>query len=137
MKKIKENIETFENSEHFEDKELDQLICDTFEREDLVKEINMQVMKEVKALEASKCRQTSPLALWRGVRGEASSVRSVIRPLAFAFGLPFVLVCFAFGIRYLVETFANQPYSYISAILSSAAMLLFATQTLKKFSLQE
>lgn len=116
MKKIKENIETFENSELFEDKELEQLIYDTFEREHIVDDISRQVMKEVKSL------KKPPFSL---------------RNILFAFALPFVLVCFAFGICYLLETFANQPYSYIAAILSSAAMLLFATQALKKFSLQE
>ena len=53
MKKINENIETFENSELFEDKELDQLICDTFEREHIVDDISRQVMKEVKSLKKS------------------------------------------------------------------------------------
>ncbi|MBO7558184.1 MAG: hypothetical protein J6T52_06780 [Bacteroidaceae bacterium] len=116
MKKINENIETFENSELFEDKELDQLICDTFEREHIMDDINRQVMKEVKSL------KKSPFSL---------------RNILFAFALPFVLVCYVFGIRHLLETFANQPYTYVAVILSSAVMILFATQALKKFSLQE
>lgn len=116
MKKINENIETFENIELFEDKELDQLIADTFEREHLLDDINRQVMKEVKSL------KKSPFSL---------------RNILFAFALPSVLVCYVFGIRYLLETFANLPYTYIAIILSSAVILFSATQALKKFSLQE
>ena len=116
MKKTDENIESFENIELIEDPALDQLIDDTFEREHIVDDISKQVMKEVKSL------KKSPFTL---------------RNILFSFGLPFVLVCYAFSICYLISTFSNQPYIYIAVILSSAAMLLFAMQTLKKFSLQE
>ena len=108
-----------QKSNWISDEELDSLISTSLERQSILEEINKNVMNEVK----------------HSARKE--SLRRYARVFAFAFGIPFVLFCFGFGIH-IVLTHSNMPfYMWIALGLSTIAMLGFISKEVRDFSISK
>lgn len=103
----------------FDDQELDTLIRASFEREELLQEVQANVMTHLR----------------RSAR--RSALRKWARLAAFAVGLPFVLLCFCAGLHYIYIHTTLQPPILVAMALSTTAMLLLAAQAVKDFSFQD
>ncbi|MCR5131853.1 MAG: hypothetical protein K6C10_10400 [Prevotella sp.] len=114
---MKTNNELNVNPNWISDEEMDSLIATSLERQDILEEINREVMGEV-----SRTARRETLSRWT-------------RVAAFAFGLPFVLLCFVAGIYYIYKNVEMQPYMWIAFGLSSIAMLFFVGKEIKDFSI--
>ena len=108
-----------QKSDWISDEELDRLISTSLERESILEEINRNVMNEVKH------------------SARKAVFRRYARVFAFAFGIPFVLFCFGFGIHYIV-THSDMPfYMWIALGLSAIAMLGFVSKEVRDFSISK
>ena len=109
--------------EQMEDLELDRLIAEAFEREELLGEISTQVMRDIRR----EARRTT--------------LRKWARLVTYAFAMPFVLCCFAFGSYYVYTQVAMGPeakYAFLVGVaLSSATILAFAERFINDFSVDE
>lgn len=101
------------------EQELDALIIDALERQQVLEEINVKVMREV--------RHTTRRQQWR----------RWARLVAFAFGMPLLFLCFLFGIYSLYTHAETQPYIYACIILPSITMILFCINEINHFSVKE
>lgn len=98
------------------DQQLDDLICESFERQSIADEISVAVMKDLR-------RQT-----------RRRQLRKWGRAAAFAFGLPLVLLLFG----WLLWSFASQQghssLIYLCLVFPVAAMLYATWKAIENFS---
>ena len=100
--------------------ELDALIGDTFQRQAILKTVHKKVMTEVR--QQARCIM----------------LRRWLRIAAFAFGVPFVMLCFAFGMyQAITQNDFRQPYMWAVIALPTITILAYLNQTLKNFSINE
>jgi len=101
------------------DKIFDQLISETLERQQLEDQLSQQVMETLHEEE------------------RRLFVRRWARLAGFAFGVPFVLICFVAGMYY-VYTHVQMPiYVWLSIALSAIVVLGFLGKEVKDFSISE
>jgi hypothetical protein len=102
------------------DKEMDELIGASLQRQALLDDIQHEVMNEVRSYSR---RETA---------------RRWARVAAFAFGMPAAALCFGVGV-YLLCTYAgvNEPYMWLSVALSVITMLAFVGRKVRNFSLSD
>lgn len=102
------------------DQELDALIADVFQRQAVLESIHREIMTDI--------RQHSRSIL----------LRRWLRIAAFAFGVPFILLCFAFGMyQIFVHSDTRQPYMWAVIILPTLTILAYTNKWLKDFSITE
>ena len=100
------------------DRQLDQLISDSLQRQHTIESINTQVLAEVKKY--NKTRK------WRGI----------VRIAAFSFGVPIVLAIMGyFAYRILVTADDIMSYALVATVIISAIGM--ATYSIANFSLNE
>ena len=100
--------------------ELDALIGDTFQRQAILESVHKEVMTEVR--QQARCIM----------------LRRWLRIAAFAFGVPFVFFCFAFGMyQMFVNSNMQQPYIWVVIILPTITILAYLNRTLRNFSIAE
>ncbi|MBO5603566.1 MAG: hypothetical protein J5957_13315 [Prevotella sp.] len=101
------------------EQELDALIIDALERQQVLEEINVEVMREVRhTTRRQQCHRWARL-------------------VAFAFGMPLLFLCFLIGIYSLYTHAETQPYIYVCIILPSITMILFCIKEINHFSVKE
>lgn len=98
------------------DQQLDDLICQSFERQQIADDISVAVMKDLR----HKARR-SRLHLW-------------VRAIAFAFGLPLLLLLFMGLLWPLVSQHDQNPIVYLCLVFPVATMLYAAYHAIKNFS---
>ena len=119
MNTINEGRKTEDQELFLTDQEVENLISASFERQDMLAEIDREVMEEVK----------------RNTRRE--TLRQWIRIAAFSFGVPFVLFCFGFGTYYAYTRVEMYPYLWIAFALPAIAILVFLGKQVINFSISE
>lgn len=102
-----------------EEQELDQLITASFERQDVLDDISLHVMKDIRH------------------SARRAALRRWVRLTAFAFGVPFVLGCFGYGVSFVYRHVAMQPAVVIGLILSVITMIAVAEKTIDEFPVRE
>lgn len=100
------------------DKELDDLIMQTLEREDVLRDVESQVMKTVK------------------VQSLRAKVRRWVRLLAFFFGLPVFMVLMLASAYYLIKLSDNSPSVIGSMLVFTVTIIHLCYQNLQKFSIE-
>lgn len=102
------------------DLELDALIGETFKRQTILESVHKEVMTEVR--QQARCIM---LHRW-------------LRIAAFAFGVPFVMLSFAFGMYQAIrQNDFRQPYMWAVIALPTITILAYLNQILKNFSINE
>ena len=99
------------------EKELDALISASFEREELLEQINRSVMTDVRR------------------QAHRAWLRRWGRMAAFAFGVPTVLTCFAYSVYNICTTLPMHPAIVVGLALSATAIIGVSGQTVKEFSI--
>ena len=100
--------------------ELDALISEVFKRQAVLETVHEEVMTGV--------RQHSRRIL----------LRRWLRVAAFAFGVPFILLCYAFGLyQILLNGCMQQPYMWVVIMLPTITILAFLNKALKDFSINQ
>ncbi|MCH5307758.1 MAG: hypothetical protein J1E37_06705 [Prevotella sp.] len=101
------------------DEELDLLIGTAFERQQVLEEIHASVMADVR-----RSALRSALHCW-------------LRLVAFAVGLPMVLLGFAYGMYYVYTSVPLQAPVVAAMLLSSVSMLYYGAKAVQHFSIDE
>lgn len=98
------------------DQQLDELISQTFERQQIVADISSAVMKDLRR------------------QARRSQLRQWGRVAAFAFGLPFVLLLFGWLLWLFVSQQGQSSIVYICLVFPAAAMLYATWHAIRNFS---
>ncbi len=113
------NDENRTNTGWMSDDELDGLITASLERQELLEDVNREVMKEVR----------------RSSRHE--TLRRWMRAIAFAFGLPALLLFYGIGIHYVCTHVEMNVFIWIALAVSTTAMLCILGKVVKNFSISK
>ena len=101
-----------------DDKQLDQLISDSLQRQHTIESINTQVLAEVKKYNRTR--------KWRGI----------VRIAAFSFGVPTMLAIMGYC-AYLILITAESAMSYMLVATVIISAIGMATYSITNFSLNE
>jgi len=101
------------------DEEMDSLITESLARQVILEEIGSEVMKQVRR------------------HSRHDSLRRWARLVAFAFGVPFVLACFAFGAYYVYTSVGQQTYVWASLAVAAVVLMAYLGREVKDFSIRE
>ena len=109
-----------EKNVNLTEQQLDDLIRQSFEREEIAREISVAVMKDLR-------RASRRAWLWRWGRA-----------VAFSFGLPFVLLAFGWLLwPFLVEQVERGSYIGLCLVFPIAAMLWWVHRAVQNFSFEK
>jgi cytochrome c biogenesis protein CcdA len=101
-----------------DDRQLDQLISDSLQRQHAIESINTQVLAEVKKYNRTR--------KWRGI----------VRIVAFSFGVPIMLALMGYcAYRILITADDIMSYALVATVIISAIGM--ATYSIANFSLNE
>ena len=101
-----------------DDRQLDQLISDSLQRQHTIESINTQVLAEVKKYNRTR--------RWK----------SIVRIVAFSFGVPSMMVVMGYC-AYLILITAQSAMSYILVATTIISALFMAIYSVANFSLDE
>lgn len=102
-----------------DDKIFDQLIAETLERKQMEDQLARQVMQTLR-----RNQRRAALRRWSHI-------------VAFAFGVPAVLLSFIVGTVYIYTHTSTQPYTWIATALATATILAFLAKEVKDFPINE
>lgn len=109
-----------EKNVNLTEQQLDELIRQSFEREEIAREISVAVMKDLR-----RASRRAWLRRWG-------------RAVAFSFGLPFVLLAFGWLLwPFLVEQVERGSYIGLCLVFPVATMIYVFFRAIGKFSWQE
>ena len=101
-----------------DDKQLDGLISESLQRQHTIESINTQVLSEIKKY------------------NRASKWRSIVRVVAFSFGVPTMLAVMGYC-AYLIFVTADSAMSYALVATTIISAIGVATYSIANFSLNE
>lgn len=98
-----------------DDKELDKLLRENFEREDICRQVSRSVMREISR------------------RSRRAALRRVARMAAVAFGVPFALLIYAWAAYSHVFLPTRSPLAAAVCVVSGVAVIATAELVVAKF----